>query len=61
MNSAVTTSLFPFMKAQVSAGKQVSRRANPPGKWSFRVDMPLVRESMRDVNGAPVRARTPAD
>ena len=61
MNSAVTTGLFPFMKAQVSAGKQVSRRAQPPEKWSFHVDLPLVRESMRDPNGAPVRARTPED
>ena len=61
MHSTLTTSLFPFMKAQVSAGKQVSRRARPPEKWSLRVDMPLVRESMRDPNGAPVRARTPAD
>ena len=63
MNSELTTTLFPFMKAQVSAGKQVSqsRRAKPPEKWSFHVDMPLVRESMRDANGSPVRARTPAD
>jgi DNA repair protein RadC len=61
MNSALTTTLFPFMKAQASAGKPVSRRAQPPEKWSFRVDMPLVRESVRDVNNSPVRARTPAD
>ena len=61
MNSESTTSLFPFMKAQVSTEKQVSRRANPPAKWSFRVDLPLVRESMQAPPGAPVRARTPAD
>ena len=63
MNSALTTSLFPFMKAQVSAGKQASqnRRSRPPAQWSFRVDMPLVRESLRDVAGSPVRARAPAD
>ena len=61
MNSETTTTLFPFMKAQVSAEKQVSRRAQQPAKWSFRVDMPLVRESMQDVNGGPVRARAPAD
>ena len=69
MNSAPTTALFPFMKAQVSTEKQVSRRAcpersrraRPPEKWSFHVDMPLVRESMRGVNGSPVRARTPED
>ena len=70
MNNELTTSLFPsFMKAQVSAEEQVSngncheqkRRAQPPAKWSFRVDLPLVRESMRDPNGGPVRARSPAD
>ena len=62
MNSAPTTAQFPFMqKAQVSAEKLVSRRARPPEKWSFHVDLPLVRESMRDPNGAPVRARTPED
>ena len=72
MNSTSTTELFPFMqKAQVSAGKLASksrracpepcRRAQPPRKWSFRVDLPLVRESMQDVNGSPVRARSPED
>jgi DNA repair protein RadC len=70
MNSAAaTTSLFSFMKAPVSAGKQacaersrsISRRARPPEKWSLHVDLPLVRESMRDLNGGPVRARTPQD
>lgn len=61
MNSETTTSLFPFMKAQTSTGKQVSRKARSPEKWSFRVDVPMVRESMRDVNGGPVRARTPED
>ena len=64
MNSTSTSELFPFMqKAQVSAAKQVSqsRRAQPPQKWSFRVDMPLVRESMQDANGSPVRARSPED
>ena len=61
MNSESTTSLFPFMKAQVSTEKQVSRRARSPEKWSFRIDMPLVRESMRDATGSPVRARSPAD
>ena len=70
MNSAVTTtSLFPFMKAQVSAAKQVSRRAcpersrraQPPEKWSLRVDMPLVRESMRYSDGAVIRVRTPQE
>ena len=77
MNSALTTSLFPFMKAQQSTREQVlpeqsrraspernpnpSRRSQPPSKWSFRVDLPLVRESMQDPTGAPVRARTPED
>jgi DNA repair protein RadC len=63
MNNEPTTALFNFMKAQTSTGKQVSpsRRAQPPETWSMRVDLPLVRESMRDVNGAPVRARTPED
>ena len=67
MNSELTTSLFPFVKAQVSAEKlvsperSISRKARPPEKWSLRIDMPLVRESMRDGNGAAVRARTPAD
>ena len=64
MNSTSTTELFPFMqKAQVSAAKQVSKssRARPAQKWSFRVDMPLVRESMQDANGSPVRARSPED
>ncbi|MCX6995783.1 MAG: hypothetical protein NTV49_01540 [Kiritimatiellaeota bacterium] len=62
MNNELTTGLFPFMKAQSSAGKQVSHcRAKPPEKWSFRVDLPLVRESLRNVNGAPVCARSPAD
>ena len=51
------------LKAQVSAVKLVSgsRRAQPPAKWSLRVDLPLVREGMQDANGSPVRARTPAD
>jgi hypothetical protein len=63
MNSELTTTLSTSTKAPVSAGKQVSqsRKARPPEKWSFHVDMPLVRESMRDVNGSAVRARTPAD
>ena len=61
MNSETTTSLFSFMKAQVPSGKQVSRRAKHPDQWSFRVDVPMVRESMRDPNGGPVRARTPED
>jgi hypothetical protein len=63
MNTELTTSLFPFMKAQVSAEKLASKtaRSQPPQKWSLRVDMPLVRESMRTENGAPVRARTPED
>ena len=64
MNSTSTSELFPFMqKAQVSAAKQVSKssRARPAHTWSFRVDMPLVRESMQDANGSPVRARSPED
>jgi len=61
MNSAPTTALFPFMKAQVSTVRQISERAPSPQKWSFHVDLPLVRESMRGMTGAPVRARTPED
>ena len=61
MNSTLTSSLVPSMKAQVSAGKQTSRRAQPPAKWSLRVDMPLVRESMRNENGVAVRVRTPEE
>ena len=66
MNSGDSTGQFPFIsglseKAQVSAEKPGSRRAKHPDKWSLRVDMPLVRESMRDGNGGPVRARTPED
>ena len=38
-----------------------SRRARPPAKWSLRIDMPLVRESMRDAAGSAVRARSPSD
>ena len=41
--------------------RSTSRRAQPPAKWSLRVDLPLVREGMQDVNGSPVRARTPVD
>jgi len=56
------TAVLPFvLEAQVSTAKLVSRRANPPEKWAFRVELPLVRESMRDAAGGPVRARTPAD
>ena len=57
------TPLFPSMEAQVSAGKlgPKTARAQPPEKWSFRVDVPQVRESMRTEHGAPVRARTPED
>ena len=57
------TPLFPSMEAQVSAGKlgPTNRRAAPPSRWSFRVDMPLVREAQRTEHGAPVRARTPED
>ena len=60
MNSAQTT--FPFdLKAQTSTVQQASsasgaetrRRAQPPERWSFRVELPLVREGMRHVNGAP--------
>jgi len=61
MNSELTTSIFPSMKAQVSASKQVSRRAKPPEKWSLRVDMPLVRESARYSDGLVIRVRTPAE
>ena len=61
MNSGVTDSQSLELKAQVSTEKQVSRRAKPPEKWSFRVDLPLVRESLRDETGSAVRARTPAD
>ena len=67
MNSTSTSELFPFMqKAQVSAAKQVSKKSSPERSrrahtWSFRVDMPLVRESMQDANGSPVRARSPED
>ena len=61
MNSTATTSLFPFMKAQVSAGKQVSgnRKARSPETWSLRVDLPLVREALRDTTGCAVIARSP--
>ena len=66
MQSVNTTGQFPFVsenseKAQTSTGKRGSRRAKNPDQWSFRVDVPMVRESMRDVNGGPVRARTPED
>lgn len=66
MQSVNTTGQFPFVsenseKAQTSAGKRGSRRAKNPDQWSFRVDLPMVRESMRDPNGGPVRARTPED
>ena len=66
MQSVNTTGQFPFVsenseKAQTSTGKRGSRRAKNPDQWSFRVDLPMVRESMRDPNGGPVRARTPED
>ena len=61
MNNEGTVSPISEMKAQVSTREQVSRRARSPEKWSLRIDMPLVRESMRDVNGGPIRARAPAD
>ena len=65
MNSGNTTGQFAFMeeKAQVSAEKLAPKtaRAQPPAKWSLRVDMPLVREAQRTEHGAPVRARTPED
>ncbi len=62
MNSELTTSFFPsFVKAPEPNVKQVSRRATPPEKWAFRVELPLVRESMRTASGFPVHARTPAD
>jgi len=60
MQNENTVSL-PGFEAQVSTEKQVSRRAKSPDKWAMRVELPLVRESMRDVNGGPVRARAPAD
>ena len=72
MNNAVAVSpISEEMKAQVSTREQVlsegnqmishSRRARPPAKWSLRIDMPLVRESMRDAAGSAVRARSPSD
>ena len=70
MNTALTTSLFPFMKAQASAGGLASqegdvpeprRRAQPPQKWSFRVDLPLVREAMRYTDGHVIKVRTPQE
>ena len=63
MNNVEATGQFLFNseKAQVSAEKPGSRRAKNPDKWSLRVDLPLVCESMRDGNGGPVRARTPED
>ena len=62
MQNENTVSL-PGFEAQVSTEKQVSqsRRAKPPEKWAMRVELPLVRESMRDAAGGPVRARAPAD
>lgn len=36
-------------------------RAQPPARWSLRVDLPLVRESLRDVAGATIRAGSPED
>jgi len=64
MQTETASTLFPFMlEAPVSAGKlgPTTARAKPPEKWSFRVDVPQVRESMRTEHGAPVRARTPED
>ena len=61
MNSELTTDLFPSMKAQVSAEKQVSqtRRARPPSAWSMQITLPQVREAAADANGNPVTVRTP--
>ena len=61
MNSELTTDLFPNMKAQVSAEKQVSqtRRARPPSAWSMQITLPQVREAQADANGNPVKINTP--
>ena len=63
MNNEVTFSLQNEEKAQVSAEKlaKISRKAQPPDRWSLQITLPMVRESMRDATGSAVRARTPAD
>jgi DNA repair protein RadC len=44
---------------QAASGKQ-KHTAQPPKKWSMRVDLPQVREAQTDANGNAVRLRDPA-
>ena len=42
----------------------MSKKANaarPQSEWSFRLSLPMVRESMRDAAGNTIRVRTPAE
>ncbi len=59
MNSTLTTISSFVPKAPASTGKLGSSRAKAPDKWSFRVDLPLVRESLRHTDGSVIKVRTP--
>ena len=64
MNTATTTNEFSFMKAPASTGMPSptgSGKSRPPEKWSFRVDVPLVREALRYSDGNVIRVRTPQE
>jgi DNA repair protein RadC len=37
------------------------RRAQPPARWSLRVDLPQVREAQTDANGNRITIRTPEE
>ena len=60
MNDTASGSQQNTSEARVPSEKQgsTSRRARPPEKWSFRIELPFVRETE---NGVAVRVRTPAD
>ena len=38
-----------------------NRTAQRPDNWSFRADLPMVRESLQSAGGAYIRARTPGE
>ena len=43
------------------AERPAPRKARTPDKWSFRVDLPMVKENMLNAAGVPIKSRSPED